>query len=796
MKISYKTLKNYIPNIKSPEEVAEDLIMHTAEVEEVHYESKQFENIVYGKITSLENHPDADALKICQVDAWETDNIQIVCGWSNLEVWQAVAVAKIGASVLWHGEWEPVVMKKTAIRWVESYGMICASDEIGLKEEYPANDPKEILDFWDLKSTPGINLSDLLGRNDVILEVDNKAINHRPDLFSHIWIAREICAISWETLDFEFANHDLSGLPDLWIKNAIPKEVKRYLWIKASWVSRVESPDYIKTVISSHWIDSKRLLVDVTNYSLYLYWQPTHIFDADKIVGNIEIRFAKPWEKFTALNDSEYELSWEDIVIADQSWVIALGWIIGWKDSAVSDTTENIIIEAAHFDQAIIRKTGKKVGLRTDALNVFEKDLQRAMDHCGASLIITELQKAFPVFKLEAMTDCYPEAQKSVEVEYDLDFINTLIWAEYSDEIAAKILKNLGIEFVESADIQTLQIPFWRKDLTTKADIAEEIARIHWYDKVQTAPPAINMWAVAQTNSYSIKNDTRNYFTAKGFFDMYNYSFVNEELMSRLEWNLEWLVPLKNSLSEEMTHMKWSLIPNLMHSLQENIREKKDLKLFEVEKTFHLWESNEISEHYEVASVMTSNAEIPYYEMQTLVWDYLTTLWVDNVFYAPSKNNDYPTYAHSWRTAEIIVRGKSIWFVWEIHPEISKRFDVKSRVAFFSINMELLEQAAYSTVKAHDISSFQMNNFDLSFVVNKSVKWKDIATTIAATDKKLIKKVELFDIFESEEKLPWKRSISFKISIQSDTWTLDDKVKSELIESIVKKVEKKGGSLR
>jgi len=180
--------------------------------------------------------------------------------------------------------------------------------------------------------------------------------------------------------------------------------------------------------------------------------------------------------------------------------------------------------------------------------------------------------------------------------------------------------------------------------------------------------------------------------------------------------------------------------------------------------------------------------------MQTLVSDYLKTLWIDNFSFQSS--GESPSYAHSWRTANIIARGQSIGYVGEIHPEISKRFDVKSRVAFFSINVDAIEKMVYSITKATDISQFQMNNFDLNFVVDKSVVWKHIQTAIVNTDKKLIKKVELFDIFESEDKLPWKRSLSFKIYIQSDEWTLDDKVKNNLIDEIVKKVEKKGGELR
>jgi phenylalanyl-tRNA synthetase beta chain len=788
MKVSYNTLKKYIPNIKPAEEVAQDLIMHTAEVEDIIYQWESFNNIVIWEITEISNHPDADKLKVCSVNIWNEEN-QIVCGGSNLEVWQKVAVAKIGAKVSWHWE-EIITMKKTKIRWIESSWMICASEEIWLKEEFPAESETEILDLSSLNIKAWDKLSEILDKNDYYLDIDNKAINHRPDLFSHVWIMREICAINWEKFDFEFENKDFSNSEKILnLENSIPKLVKRYIWIKISGVKNIETPKFIKEVISSHGIDSKGLLVDITNYSLYFYGQPTHIFDADKISWKITIREALKDEKFLALDDKEYFLNAWDIVIADEEKVLALGWIIWGKESSVSNTTKNIVIESANFDQAIIRKTWKILWLRTDALNVFEKDLLPEMAHKGASLIVSELEKIFTELKIEEFIDSYDVKQKEVEIVYDLDFINNLIWKEYSSNVAEKIIRSLWI--VKKWD--KLQIPFWRKELNYKADIAEEIARIDWFDNIETTPPSINMWAVSQSNTYRIKDDTRNFFTSKWYFDMYNYSFVNEELMNNLESSCKNLIPLKNSLSAELTHMKWSLIPNLMNSLKDNIRDSKDLKLFEIEKVFKLDWTN-ISENYEVASVITSDEKIPYYEIQKVVTDYLKTIWIDNFSFDKAEN--IPKYSHSWRTAKIIARWKDIWFVWEIHPEISKRFDIHSRVAFFYINVDTIKQMAYSIIKVSEISQFQMNNFDINFVVDKEVSWKNITSTILNTDKKLIKKVELFDIFESEEKLPWKRSLSFKVFIQSEEWTLDDKIKNNLIEEIKKKVEKKGWELR
>ena len=788
MKISYKVLKNYIPNIKNVNEVAKDLIMHTAEVEDIVYEWKTFDNIVYWKIQSIEKHPDANSLSVCKVDVWENENLQIVCGWSNLKLNQAVAVAKLWAVVSWHWE-ETITMKKTAIRWIESYGMICASEEIWLKDEYPTNDPKAILDFWELKTKPWTPLAELLKKDDSILEVDNKAINHRPDLFSHIWIIRELYTINNEKFDFKYKNQDFSKLEDLGIKNEIPEIVKRYIWLKIENVSNIQTPEYIKQVLSSAQINSKWLLIDISNYSLYLYGQPTHCFDADKISWDITIRYAKQDEKFLALNDVEYKLSTNDIVIADSEKILALWWIIWWKDSSVTNETKNIIVEWAHFDQAIIRKSAKNLWLRTDSLNVFEKDILPEMPIKWVSLIASELEKNLKWVKFTKYSDIYQNKQKEITIDFDLDFINNLIGKNYEEKYVLNILNNLWIDEKN----WKLYIPFWRKDLNYKADIAEEIARIDWYDNIEATIPKINLWAVIQSNIYKIKNDSRNFFTDKWWFDLYTYSFVNKELMNKALWDTNYLVPMKNALTEELTHLRWSLIPNLLLSLEKNNKDFELMKLFEIEKIFKKDWSN-INEYYSLAWVQTSDENIVYYDIQNTISNFFKTVWITNYMYDTCKN--IPSFAHPWRTASIIVRWKEIWTIWEIHPKVNENFEINKKIWYFEINIEKIKDALYSITKAKEISNFQENNFDLNFVANKDIKSKDLKMTIQKTNTKLITKVELVDIYENEEKLPWKRSHTFKIFIQSMDWTLDDKVKNELINEIVKKVEKKWWELR
>jgi phenylalanyl-tRNA synthetase beta chain len=263
--------------------------------------------------------------------------------------------------------------------------------------------------------------------------------------------------------------------------------------------------------------------------------------------------------------------------------------------------------------------------------------------------------------------------------------------------------------------------------------------------------------------------------------------------MEKLGGTTETLVPMKNALSEELTHLKWSHIPSLIASLEKNKREYKDLNLFEIEKVFTRNDSD-ITENYSMAAVVMNNSDIIYYDIQNTLSDFFRTVWVLNFQY--DTLTQFPTFSHKGRTASIVIRWKEIGTIWEIHPKYANNFGLQKRIWYFEINIDKLEQALYWKVKAQDLSEFQANNFDLNFVVDKSTKWKDIQATIEKSDQNLIKKVELIDIYESEEKLPGKRSLTFKIFIQSMEKTLDDKVKNQLIDEIVKKVSKRGWELR
>lgn len=777
MKISYNLIKKYLPYIGSPEEVADLLVMHTAEVEEIHLEWENLKGVYIWFIKEYKKHPDSEKLGICQVEILG-ETKQIVCWAPN-----ARASLKVAVATIWTELAADFVIAKTKIRGEVSEWMICSLDELGLISERQAGimELPEDAPLW-------MSMREYLWKNDAVLEIDNKAINHRPDMFSHIGVMREIATLYSKELPLKYEDVDFTGNKKYEIKNEIPHLVKRYIALSLSNVENSHSPESIKKFIEAVWNTSKWILVDITNYSLSFYGQPTHCFDRDKIKWNITVRFAKENEEFIALDGKSYTLSCQDIVIADDEKILALWWIIGWKSSSVSETTKNIIVEAANFPWEILRHTGRRLWIRTDALNIFEKNIPAHFAQNGASLIYTTLKEIFPHLEIESYGEIYSKKDDEITIAYDEKFISNLTWRNYSKEEINSILHLLWIE----NNWSTLKMPFWRVDMRYKADIAEEIARIHGYENIESTVPRINLWAIKQESIYHLKKDSRNFFTSIWFFEMYNYSFVNKELLEKLNLGVETSIEMKNALSEEMTHLRNSLIPNLVLSLEKNIRDQKDLKLVELEKIFHKkW--TELSENYSLAGVIVSKSDVPYYELQWILTNFFKTISIDRFEY--KKNSIFPAYAHKGRTASIMVRWQEIWYIWEIHPLVSQRFDVTDRIAFFELNADKLATFGYNTKKAKEISNFQENNFDLSFVIDKTKAWKDVERAITKTNP-IIQKVELFDIYENEEKIPGKRSLSFTIYIQSNEGTLDDTVKNNIINEIIKNVEKIGGTLR
>lgn len=377
MLLSLNWIKEYVdfPTDLTLEKLSHDLTMSTVEVEGIEDLGESLKNILVGKITKVESHPSADRLRVVMVNIGQEEDVQIVCGGSNLEVGQDVVVAIPGSFVTWHGEGDKVEIKASKLRGVESYGMICASEEIGLAGLFPSKDNHEIMDITHLNAKAGEEISKVLNINDQILEIDNKSMTNRPDLWCHYGMARELAAIYKLKLK-ELPKINLENLSsgfDVEIENK--EKCRRYSNLVYENVVVKDSPYWLKNALNKVGIRPKNLLVDITNYVMMVTGNPNHAFDKKKLSEKIVVRDAKKDEKLTLLDEQELKLKEEDLVIADNKQAIALAGIMGGIDDSISNDTNEMVIEVASFDKLSIRHTAKNYGLRTESSIRFEKGI-------------------------------------------------------------------------------------------------------------------------------------------------------------------------------------------------------------------------------------------------------------------------------------------------------------------------------------------------------------------------------------------------------------------------------------
>ncbi|MCF0247508.1 MAG: phenylalanine--tRNA ligase subunit beta, partial [Synergistes sp.] len=475
MKLSLNWIKKYVdlPDDLTPAKLSYDLTMSTVEVEDAVSLSESLSGLAVGRILTVEPHPDADKLRICTVDVGDPAPSTIVCGGCNLAPAQLVVVAKPGAWVKWHGEGEPVEIKPAKLRGVMSFGMICAASEIGLGDLFPATRPAEIVDLSDFDIKPGTPVAEALGLDDIILEIDNKSMTNRPDLWGHYGMARELAAIYKSPLK-PFSDTQLppaDGALSVVIED--PSRCSRYIGIVIENIKNVPSPFELKSYL---WRVGQRpinLPVDITNYVMLATGQPTHAFDKNHVHGGIRVRRAKEGEKLLLLDGETLDLTTEDLVIAEETLPIGLAGIMGGKLDSILDDTTQIILEVADFDALGIRRTCQRFDLRTEASSRYEKGIDPQRAEGAAAVAIEAFRKYFPEMRITAVTDVYPRPLECARVEVSLGFLSRRLGKDITAQEVIDTLSLLGFETKADGDLLTVTAPSWRStgDISLPDDV-------------------------------------------------------------------------------------------------------------------------------------------------------------------------------------------------------------------------------------------------------------------------------------------------------------------------------------
>ena len=800
MIISYNWLSEYLPVSIEPQKLSKILTSIGLEVESLHkYESLKggLEGIVIGEILTCIKHPDADKLKITTVDIGAAEPVQIVCGADNVAAGQKVVVATVG-SILYPSTGEPINIKKAKIRGIESFGMICAEDEIGIGESHAGI---IVLEQTVVTGTKASNVFETY--NDYTFEIG--LTPNRMDAMSHLGVARDVCAYLWHHDKTEmravspFKNGfktDTSNLPiNVIIENN--NACKRYSGVTISNIKVQESPVWLQNKLKSIGLKPINNIVDITNFILHETGQPLHAFDAAKIKGNtIVVKNATEGILFKTLDNKERKLFADDLMIANSEENMCMAGVYGGKESGVSYETTSIFLESAWFDNETIRKTSLKHELRTDAAARFEKgvDISNTVNVLKrAALMIKEI--AGGEISSEIL-DVYPTPAVKTMVSLKYHYLKKLSGKNYHADTIKNILIALGFEIQkEGIDEILINVPFSKTDISIPADIVEEIMRIDGLDNIEI-PAAISISPSSDYDNkkHELKEKTANYLTGNGFAEIFTNSITDSKYYS--DNILSGTVKMINNLSADLNIMRPSLLQTGLEVVAYNINRKNgELKLYEFGKIYN---SNAVGHYNEInhlALYVTGNinngnwqqkdAKADFYYLKGMCEKVLAACGLKNISLNILEDEDLEF------GIDISVNKKKIGKLGNVSQKILKQFGIKEPVLFADFVWDaIIQMQKKNNLTYVEISKFPSVQRDLAIIVDKQIAYSDIESTIKENNIPLLKNIKLFDIFESEKIGIDKKSMAVNFTFSDETKTLADSDTDSMMKKIILSLEK------
>jgi phenylalanyl-tRNA synthetase beta chain len=795
MYISLDWLKDFvkIPAKITPTEIATSLTRHTVEVEGVIDRADKFTGVVVGRVLEVNPHPNADRLRLTRVDVGR-ETLDIVCGAPNIAVGQIVPVAKVGA-ILPSG----VEIKAAEIRGAKSEGMVCAEDELDLGKDH------EGIMVLEDRVKIGSPFSKYLKASGYTLDIDNKSLSNRPDLLSHYGIAREIGVIF--DLPIKPYSKFLDKIVFLQSDNKLVAKVedrencRRYQAVRLENVTIKESPAWIKERLISIGQRSINNIVDLTNYVMFETGQPLHAFSVDQ-VNRLTIRRAKKSELITLLDGQDYGLDEQDLVIASDNGPVALAGIMGGLDSGVKSETQAIILEAANFRAATVRRTAQKLGLRSESSVRFEKSLDPRLTELAVSRFITLLKKDCPdmVVASELVDIGGDQLEPAPTIELDLNWLDNKIGQAIGRTKVISILERLGFSISDSQnDILKITVPSWRatRDINTKEDVAEEVLRFFGYDNVASWLPTQKLVLPEQNYSRSLARRVKEFLVLKhALTEFYNYSFISEDWLTKLDIDFSHHLRLANPLSELYTLLRRDLAPGLIANIRNNQAKSDQLALFEFGSVFSAvpgsWKkeknSNETLPYQEqrLGIVLADDEEDLMGRAKGVVASLLAYMmgYGKEVEFSPLAS--VPHWAEEGASANIMIRSHEIGFITLVNKQVASNINLKKPVVIAELNFNLLTELSRGSDVPHwqEAAKYPALNRDLAIVVGEKILYNDLKKEISKFDP-LIVSVELFDSYSGDKLSAGEKSLAFHLEYQAADRTLTssevDKKEEELV---------------
>lgn len=790
--ISYDWLKQYVKLKETPDEFARRISLSGPAVEKIVPQGEGLDKIVVGHVLEVKAHPNADKLRIAIVDVGLKGRLEIVCGGSNLEPDQWVAVALLGAKVRWHGEGDLVELKPAEIRGVKSDGMICGASEIGLADAFPHGE-REILDLKlalqnGSQFKPGTPLADVLGLGDDVV-MDVEVTSNRVDAMGMVGMAREASAILDRPFIWKPASISKKNIKNTFTVSVRSKQLcPRYMAIKIDGVKVGPSPWWLKRRLMSAGLNSINNIVDITNFILLELAQPMHAFDASSVEKGIEVRLARKGEKIRALDKKDYQLDDSMLVIADASKPIAIAGVMGGEETGVSLNTTSIILECATFDPVSIRRTARKLNLQSDSQLRYEKGLSTEATPDALARAVELILDLAGGKVSSSVIDVRAGKYKPATFAITSDEVNALIGVTLPQKQMADVLRRLGFKVAAKGKNIKATVPWWRDhDIEMARDLVEEIARVYGYSNI---PAVVPVGLAPRPMEVELMWEDRLKEIAKGagMIETYTYSFVSSELLERAGYDSKGMLHVQNPLTADLEIMRTTLLPSLLQVASENREREPIQRLFEISKVYYPRAGSLPDEELEMGALFTG-MENAWKVAKGFVEHILSEAGINQVSW---KRLAKDSFWHPGRTVQAYVKGELIATVGEVSPKISEQFKLESRVAL--VDMPFKKLISFATASKHyaPLSPFPPAKRDLAILVDTRVEYDDVAREIEKiVDSGVNATVEWFDTYKGKNLPTGKKSLAMHLEFSSNEKTLESKDVDALMEKAQLKLKEK-----
>lgn len=792
MKASIEWLEEYSDIDVDSVKLGDILTMTGSKVETVEQKGNDIKNVVVGKILEIKKHEDSDHLVVTQVDLGN-EKVQIVTGANNIKEGDIVPIAKDGSELP-----GGVKIKKGLLRGVESCGMMCSVGELGLDiVNYPGQIENGIMILdKELEKDLGKDIVEVLKLKEDIIEFE--ITPNRPDCLSIEGLGREVAA----SLGKEFKNprknidekivENKEEIEGLKVDIEAPDLCYRYIARMVKNVKIGPSPEWLTRRLNACGIRSINNIVDITNYVMLEMGQPMHAFDINSIEGkHITVRRAKNGEKITTLDKQERILDENDLVIADAKKPVAIAGVMGGLNSEIEKDTQTVVFESAVFYGGGVRKTAKKVGLRTESSARYEKGLssENAIRAVNRAVELVELIGAGQ--EVEGKIDVYPTKQKINKIKLDVEKINNLLGTNIEKEEMIKILEKLDIKVENDMAIA----PYFRMDLEFVADIAEEVVRFYGYDKLETTLIKADTTLGIRNKEQKIEKTIKDMLVNNGLSEIYTYGFVSEQDLEKSNISKELIeksITIINPLSDEYKLMRPTTIPSMMQILATNANKKnQNVKLFDISRNYRNLnnevENGEVPEQENILTLGMYGDDVDFYTLKGLIENVLEAVSVNR--YDIVKETENGSY-HPGRCANITVGKDVIATIGEVHPAVLENYGIEKRAYLAEVNVTKIVKYSRQNKKYVEVPKFPAVERDIAVIVDEKVEVGQIEKIVTKKSKKLLESATLFDIYRDEKIGTNKKSVAYSLIFRDKKKTLSDEEINTAMENIISELEK------